>query len=171
MRIKELEIEDFRHIKNQKIEFGKRLTIISGQNGTGKSSILGWIAQLCDFKKKNKRLNEEYYKEDFSNVFMFCPINDYDKNYKIKFTFKDEASLIEENKIITTRLLQQTEKSKLRYRTDFDSRGKALNFPVISSGLKRLIPFATREMSKLRARMSLKNISTHFLNYQKKSYY
>jgi len=143
MKIKKLYIEEFRHIKNETIEFGERLTVISGQNGTGKSSVLGWVAQLCDFKAKNKRLNDELFKEDYSNVFMFCPLNDYDNSYKVKFTYKNENELIEEEKIITTRLQKETEKSKLRYRTDFDGRGKALDFPVIYLGLKRLIPFAT----------------------------
>ena len=150
MTIEKLDIDDFRHIKTETIEFGKRLTVISGQNGTGKSSVLGWIAQLCDFKKKNKRLNDEYFKEDFSNVFMFCPTNDYNNNYKVKFTYKNEDALIEEEKVITTRLLKQTEKSKLRYRTDFDGRGKALDFPVIYLGLKRLIPFATERNVKVK---------------------
>ncbi|MBU2902336.1 AAA family ATPase [Maribacter dokdonensis] len=143
MKIEKLHIEDFRHIKNETIEFGERLTVISGQNGTGKSSVLGWVAQLCDFKAKNKRLNDEFFKEDYSNVFMFCPLNDYNYNYKVKFYYKNENELLDEEKIITTRLQKQTEKSKLRYRTDFDSRGKALDFPVIYLGLKRLIPFAT----------------------------
>jgi AAA15 family ATPase/GTPase len=143
MKIEELHIEDFRHIKNETIEFGERLTIISVQNGTGKSSVLGWVAQLCDFKAKNKRLNDELFKEDYSNVFMFCPTNDYNNNYKVKFIYKNEDELIQEEKIITTRLQKQTEKSKLRYRTDFDGRGKAIDFPVIYLGLKRLIPFAT----------------------------
>jgi len=82
MKLKKLRIADFRHIKDTKIVFGNKLTIISGQNGTGKSSILGWIAQLCDFKKKNKRLNDELFKEDFRNVFKFCPINDLKKTMK-----------------------------------------------------------------------------------------
>lgn len=151
MKIEKLEIENFRHIKTETIQFGKRLTVISGQNGTGKSSVLGWVAQLCDFKKKNKRLTDDYFKEDFSNVFMFCPTNDYDKNYKLKFTYKNKDALIEEEKIITTRLLKETEKSKTRYRTDFDGRGKALDYPVIYLGLKRLIPFATEKNVKIKS--------------------
>lgn len=143
MKIEKLFIEDFRHIKNETIEFGERLTVISGQNGTGKSSVLGWVAQLCDFKGKNKRLNDELFKEDYSNVFKFCPINDYKNSYKVKFTYNKDNESLKEDKIITTRLQKQTEKSRLRYRTDFDGRGKAIDFPVIYLGLKRLIPFAT----------------------------
>lgn len=143
MKIKKLQIDNFRHIKNVEIVFGNKLTIISGQNGTGKSSILGWVAQLCDFKKKNKRLNEESFKEDFKYVFKFCPTNDFDKNYKVIFTYKDETDLLDSTKTITTRFQQKTDKSTERYRTDFDGRGNALDFPIIYLGLKRLIPLAT----------------------------
>jgi recombinational DNA repair ATPase RecF len=34
MKIKKLELIDFRHIKNQTIYFGDKLTAISGQNST-----------------------------------------------------------------------------------------------------------------------------------------
>lgn len=149
MKILKLQIQHFRHITNTTINFGSRLTIISGQNGTGKSSILGWVAQLCDYKKKIKRLNDESFKEDFSNVFMFCPINDYEHNYKVKFEFQN-INGDEEEKMITTRLIRKTEKSKERYRTDFDGRGKAIDFPVIYLGLKRLIPFATERTVKVK---------------------
>ena len=69
--------------------------------------------------------------------------NDYKNSYKVKFTYNKDNESLKEDKIITTRLQKQTEKSRLRYRTDFDGRGKAIDFPVIYLGLKRLIPFAT----------------------------
>jgi predicted ATP-binding protein involved in virulence len=161
MKIKKLQIDNFRHIKNTEIVFGDKLTIISGQNGTGKSSILGWVAQLCDFKKKNKRLNEELFKEDFKYVFKFCPTNDFDKNYKVVFTFQEKSALIESDKTITTRFQQKTDKSPARYRTDFDGRGNALDFPIIYLGLKRLIPLATeRKITIKNKSVPIKYIST-----------
>jgi hypothetical protein len=42
---------------------------------------------------------------------------------------------------MSTRLIASEE----RYRVDFDGRGKALDFPVIYLGLKRLIPLASEE--------------------------
>ena len=56
IKLNSLEIETFRHIQNQKVEFGKYITVITGLNGTGKSSVLGWIAQLCDFKSKERNI-------------------------------------------------------------------------------------------------------------------
>lgn len=152
MKIKNLYIENFRHIIDTNIEFGEKLTIISGQNGTGKSSILGWIAQLCDYKKSNLRLNEKPFREDYKNVFRFCPINDWTKSYKVIFTYQWENILlnIEEQKIITTRHQKKTQKSAERYRTDFDGRGNALDYPIIYLGLKRLIPFATERKTTLK---------------------
>ncbi len=51
-----LELQNFRHIKNETIELGSVMTAIAGQNGTGKSTILGWIAQSCDSKLENRNL-------------------------------------------------------------------------------------------------------------------
>lgn len=167
MKIKSLRVENFRHIENTEIVFGDRLTVISGQNGTGKSSILGWVAQLCDFKKKNKRLNDEYFKEDFRNVFMFCPVNDYYNNYKVEFLFKNKEINTNQKKIITTRLLKKTAKSPQRYRTDFDGRGTAIDFPIIYLGLKRLIPLATEKKITLKQSLVPIKYTKKFSNLSK----
>ncbi|PCI92821.1 MAG: hypothetical protein COB15_17240, partial [Flavobacteriales bacterium] len=119
MKLKKLHLENFRHCEKTVIEFGNRITVISGQNGTGKSSVLGWIAQLCDFKNRFKRLNGEYFKEDFSKVFRFCPDKDFQNNYKVKFEY-DDGGLVLNEKIIKTRLLEASKTAKSRYRTDFD---------------------------------------------------
>jgi len=46
MKILKLHLETFRHFNDVNIEFGERITVISGQNGTGKSSVLGWVTPL-----------------------------------------------------------------------------------------------------------------------------
>lgn len=142
-KLNTLEIQNFRHIQNQTIEFGNYLTVITGLNGTGKSSILGWIAQLCDYKSKDMTILDTFFKEDYKNVFRFCPNNDYKQEYEVRFNYISADSLLEESKQINTRYVKKTEKSPERYRTDFDGRGKALDHPIIYLGLKRLIPLAT----------------------------
>lgn len=151
MKLKSLKIEDFRHIQAETITFGDKLTVISGQNGTGKSSILGWVAQLCDFKKRNRRLNDLPFKEDFQNVFRFCPTNDYSKNYKVIFEYEEEDGTIS-NKTVTTRFQKETDKTPSRYRTDIDGRGKTLDTPIIYLGLKRLIPLATEKKISVKSK-------------------
>ena len=56
MILQSLKMEKFRHINNASVNFGENITVVSGQNGTGKSSVLGWIAQLCDYKGEHKRI-------------------------------------------------------------------------------------------------------------------
>lgn len=160
MKIKKLYIDNFRHISDENIEFGNKLTVISGQNGTGKSSILGWVAQLCDFKNSNKRLNDKPFREDYKNVFRFCSVNDYSKSYKVVFEYEDENSLLDIQKTITTRHQKETDKSPERYRTDFDGRGNAIDYPIIYLGLKRLIPFATERKTTIKTPIERKYTRT-----------
>ncbi len=73
MKIQNLLIERFRHFgESITIELGDRLTVISGQNGTGKSSVLGWIAQLCKFDNELKQLNGNKFEADWGKIFRFC---------------------------------------------------------------------------------------------------
>lgn len=135
-----LEIHHFRHIFNQSIEIGSVFTVITGQNGTGKSTLLGWISQSCDSKLKNKTLLHTPFKSKYSEIFRFCPEQDYDKTYDVTVHYTE--SDIEKTKKMTTRYV---ESEKERYRVDFDGRGKAIDYPVIFLGLKRLIPLATEK--------------------------
>ena len=139
MKFTKLEISNFRHINKQIIEIGSVMTAIAGQNGTGKSTLLGWIAQASDFKQKNKTLLDTPYKSKYSEIFRFCPEKDYHKTYNVNIHY--EESLQEESKKMTTRLIE----TENRYRVDFDGRGTAIDFPVIYLGLKRLIPLATEK--------------------------
>ena len=143
MKFTKLEIHNFRHIHEQTIELGSVMTAIAGQNGTGKSTLLGWISQSSDFKQKSKTLLDTAYKSKYSEIFRFCPEKDYNKSYNVSVHYKD--SLIEDSKKMTTRLIE----SENRYRVDFDGRGTAINFPVIYLGLKRLIPLATEKTISL----------------------
>ena len=62
MNIQSIEIEKFRKLKNVNIDFGEYITLIAGQNGTMKSSILGLIGEVFDFEKKvNKRYPNGFY--------------------------------------------------------------------------------------------------------------
>lgn len=143
MKFTKLEIHNFRHIIEQTIEIGSVMTAIAGQNGTGKSTLLGWISQASDFKPKNKTLLDTPFKSKYSEIFRFCPEKDFKNSYNVSIHFED--SLIEESKKMSTRLIE----TENRYRVDFDGRGTALDFPVIYLGLKRLIPLATEKTINL----------------------
>ncbi|HBN6700849.1 TPA: AAA family ATPase [Elizabethkingia anophelis] len=140
MKFITIEIQNFRHITNQTIELGSVLTAIAGQNGTGKSTVLGWIAQSSDFKLKNKSLLETPFSSKYSEIFRFCPEQDFPKSYQISLNYIDDEGR-ENKKEMSTRLIE----SENRYRVDFDKRGIALNYPILYLGLKRLIPLATEK--------------------------
>lgn len=141
MKIIRLNINNFRHITNQAIEFGYKLTVITGQNGTGKSSLLGWVAQACDFKASNKTITGKSFQSKYSEIFRFCENNDYSNKYTVTLIYKEFEGDTEKDKVMNTRY----EKTEKRYRVDFDGRGNAIDFPVIYLGLKRLIPLATEK--------------------------
>lgn len=50
-KIRKIQVTKFRGLKNINIEFGNRLTVICGKNGTSKSTILGIIAQIFSFSR------------------------------------------------------------------------------------------------------------------------
>ncbi len=147
MKIKKLELIDFRHIKNQTIYFGDKLTAISGQNSTWKTSLLGWIAQACKYKWHNKTITGNPFQEKYSEIFRFCPEKDFSKTYEVILFYEENGKDL--NKWMKTRYLKETEKGPERYRIDYDGRGNPLNFPIIYLGLKRLIPLATEKVISL----------------------
>jgi len=67
---KSIQIDDFRLFKNQKMLLGKYLTILSGRNSTGKSTILGMIANSGELKKKDGvTYLSKAFRADFSELF------------------------------------------------------------------------------------------------------
>ncbi|MGO4771136.1 AAA family ATPase [Flavobacterium sp. W22_SRS_FK3] len=165
MKFTKLEVGNFRHISNQTIEIGNVITAIAGQNGTGKSTLLGWIAQASDFKFKNKTLLETYFKSKYSEIFRFCPEQDYNKEYNVSIYYLESEEV--ECKKMSTRLIE----TENRYRVDFDGRGTALNFPVIYLGLKRLIPLASEKNISLQDFQLDNNDKNHFAKLSKEILY
>lgn len=161
MTFTKLEVENFRHILHQTIEIGSVMTAIAGQNGTGKSTLLGWIAQASDFKPKSKTLLETPFKSKYSEIFRFCPEQDYNKEYNLSIFYCESEE--EEFKKMSTRLIE----TENRYRVDFDGRGTALNFPVIYLGLKRLIPLASEKSIILQDFQLENNDRNHFAKLSK----
>lgn len=46
-----IDIKDFRSLQNQSIILGSNITVISGRNSTGKSTILGMLGNSGELKK------------------------------------------------------------------------------------------------------------------------
>ena len=82
---KKIKINDFRLFHNQTILLGKYLTVLSGRNSTGKSTILGMIASSGELKKKDGiTYSSRQFRAEFSELFKGS--HKYDRTGADKFT-------------------------------------------------------------------------------------
>lgn len=157
----ELQINDFRLFKKKTIKFGKLLTVISGRNATGKSTILGMIGNSCELKKKDGvTVTSKSFKADFSELFKGS--EKFDTSGSDRFT----VTLVDENGNEYSRREFRTAWQKLPLKkSEIDSASKnlpdkkrfrvipryidpntkhqvetKLNYPVLYLGLSRLFP-------------------------------
>lgn len=146
MKLKQLNISNFRHIENVKVEFGDYLTVVAGLNGTGKSTILGLAGHLFSFREgtqkfEHKTLADKPFEAEYSEVFRFCSEHDVGKNYKYEGILIDD-----EGNNITKSADSRYVKSEKRFRIDVGKRTKSgkgkIPHPVIYLGLRRLFPLA-----------------------------
>lgn len=158
-----IEINDFRLLKNKTIFFGKYLTILSGKNSTGKSTILGMIANSGELKKKD---GLTYFSKPFRAEFgeLFKASEKYDKagskrfkiilsdaegneiDYRLFRTSWQKASLRKPKKE-KSELIETSRQCCKRFRVipyKKDEMGKCSEakfiYPVIYLGLSRLFP-------------------------------
>lgn len=165
MKLEEIEIKKFRHMYNLKVKFGENFTVISGQNGTGKSTILGLVGQIFDYKGEEKTKNNLPFAAKYSEIFRFCPVFDKSSSHEYKAILKDEKG----NEVIReaeSRFIKGEGKYG-RFRIDIGDRSipgtGAINFPVIYLGLKRLFPLAQEKEDSIRVKkLKLTNAEKRF---------
>lgn len=88
---KTIEINDFRQFKNQKLFFGKYLTVLSGRNSTGKSTILGMVANSGELKKKDgETYSSKAFRAEFSELFKGSQVFDHSGPNRFSITICDE---------------------------------------------------------------------------------
>lgn len=127
MKIKKIDIENFRKFKNISFNLGKRITVISGINGIGKSSILALMASTVGVK--NKRLNGKVFQPKFTDSFTISSQENF-SDYQLFITF-DKKYNIGINEYELTK--------RVRFKNDSNSnrgiRPIPLTVPTTSSGL------------------------------------
>lgn len=163
--IENVKINNFRLLKDVDINIGKRLTLISGVNGVGKSTILGILAQICSFDKVYIPHNSEFktieidpnlrtvygepFKSQFQDHFRIStkydrPDNEYDVGLKIHDA---------QEGITTDAHLKGTHRgNSLRFvlrkdKTITKNTSRNITFPTIYLSNKRLTPIAAREIN------------------------
>ncbi len=140
MNISELQITKFRHLNDIKIKLGDRLTAIAGQNGTGKSTVLGLLGHVCKEKSKARTFDGKLFETEYSEIFKFSfPTYDKPKEHLYEVSFTNGIS----TQVSSYARKETNKKESLRLRVGQSTKGGGkIDFPVIFLGLKRLIPLA-----------------------------
>lgn len=157
-------IEKFRNFKNIRFNLGKQITLISGQNGVGKSNLLSLIASSSGLNKKSALgsnfqpdFNDFFsidQSERFSEYSLYVDFND-DANKQVlrkKLTFKDDTSRNRGIRIIPrtsrflsddTRTVREVEKEA---KDKFGVGGAArVPVPTIYLSISRLYPLGEKK--------------------------
>lgn len=157
------DIEYFRNFRKVSFELGRKITVISGQNGVGKSNLLSLIASGSGLNKKSvlgSNFQPEFYDffnvdkdEDFEDYKLYLTYAENDGTTALtkRLSFKDDTKTGRGIRIIprTTNVnikdctLKQTEeKAKIEY----DVGGAArVRIPTIYLSLSRLYPLGERK--------------------------
>ncbi|QDQ03187.1 ATP-binding protein [Lysinibacillus fusiformis] len=141
-KIKNIELIKFRSLKNKIFELGNCITVVSGKNGTMKSTLMGLIAHPFESIDKNVDPFGKKLKTDFSDVFNFSEKYDQEK-YKYFISLE-----IDDNKVLREPIDLYFNKSDKRFRLVASGRSKGDgNFSLNTSfvNLRRLFPMVDTE--------------------------
>lgn len=138
-KIESFEIDNFRLFQNQNVILGEYLTILSGRNGTMKSTLLGLMSH--PYNTKERDIHGKTMNTKFDDVFKFSLKKDAESySYKIKMILDDEKKVIEP---IPIYLQSEIEGGPKRHRIVPSGRSKGdgfFNLPTLYTNLKRLYP-------------------------------
>lgn len=175
-------IENFRNFRDNSFELGKKLTIISGQNGVGKSNIVSLIASSSGVNTKS--MLGSNFQPEFTDFFNIDAEENYEE-YKLYLTyvddngedaltkrlaFKNDTKTGRGIRIIprTTNVGQENctikeaeEKAKLNYGVGGAGRVK---IPTIYLSLSRLYP-----LGEQKEKVKISKISKKNMFYQKRA--
>lgn len=141
--IKGIEVSRFRAMYDLKFELGQLITVIAGQNGTSKSTILGMLGQPFGLRNKQTIFGKSFSTK-FTDIFNISPEHDVPGEHLYYVDFNDEAISGSQGQHIQVKSFKRPAKdrSSIRFVTGI-SRAKGegnIDYPVIYLGLKRTNP-------------------------------
>lgn len=154
----ELQLDDFRIFKNQKIKLGKTMTAIAGHNATGKSTILGILGNSSELKSKyGTTITDKQFKTEFSELFKGSKHHDKEKGTIGSILYKHPS--LQDPLLIKLRVTWQKwnpeseEKNRFRILNNWidpdnsstSKTAKKLPLPSFYLGLSRLFPLGENE--------------------------
>lgn len=151
MRAIRLYIDSFRQFEDCEIILGKKLTAIAGNNGTGKSTILGLLANSSELRGQKTYMGKPF-RGEFSELFSGSPEHD-PTGSKIRLDYLEHG----DEKSVTFRTAWQDKGTRFRVipkrkRESGKTTEAKLESPVIYLGLSRLYPFGEADAKTLKRR-------------------
>lgn len=151
MIIRKVHIEKFRGFEASEFTLGEYVTLIAGQNGTQKSTLLGMISQpfsISDPKHplyNEKPLSGDNYISTFKEKFRLSPKFDIPKEHEWTLYLKKN-----EDMFTLQSMIRSKNDPQIRFwRKGNRSAGSGyIRLPVIYLSLKRLIPLGEEDEKK-----------------------
>lgn len=155
MIIDSIHIEKFHGFNNVGFKLGSNITIIAGQNGTQKTTLLGLLGQpfslrLHEQMKDEKPLCGGSYWSQYADKFKLSP--KFDKRGEHEWTI---TSPLEDQPYTVESIWRDQKNGKIRFwqKGTHEKNSGYLRYPVIYLSLKRLIPIG--EEPKLHTRQEM----------------
>ena len=151
-------IRDFRQFQNKEILLGKKVTILAGRNSTGKSTILGLLANSGELKKKDgTTYSGKQFRAEFSEILHGSKKYDASGSDRIQINVvDDEGKVIDYRKFRTA---WQNDATGERFRViplkltpDGKKTEAKMPIPVLYLGLSRLFPIGEADEKKIEAK-------------------
>lgn len=172
-----LYIENFRNFKNTSFDLGKKITVISGQNGVGKSNILSLIASGSGVSTKS--MFGSNFQPEFTDFFNI-DISENFENYKLYINYCEENGKVALTKRLSFKNDTKSDRGiRIIPRTSnhFDQSGLSLKdyskiikekydlgadgrvkIPTIYLSLSRLYPLGERKETVKISQINKKNL-------------
>lgn len=149
MKAIRLFIEDFRQFENCEVIIGNKLTAVAGNNGTGKSTILGLLANSSQLPGKKTYIGKAF-RGEFAELFSGSPEHD-PTGSKIRLDYEEHG----QGKSVVFRTAWQNKGTRFRVipkrePEDGKTTEAKLESPVIYLGLSRLYPFGEADAKTLK---------------------
>lgn len=139
--VKSIEVERFRNFTPMEIKLGRYVTVISGQNGTGKSTLLGMLGQPFGMAEM-KDVFGRGMRAKFTDMFKLSPDHDIPGEHVYYVNLRDRDLYSSSSHVQVKSYKREGYKLPIRLVTGA-RRGKGdgnIDFPVIYLGLRRTYP-------------------------------
>lgn len=162
--IKSIKVEQFRNLPKEEYILGKRVTVITGQNATGKSTLLGMLAQ--PFGVDDKDIWDKSLRAKFSEIFKISP--QYDKAGEHIYFINTFKKLHSDGCEVQVKTYKRDNAIRFVTGKKREKGDGNIDIPVIYLGLKRVFPLGETTACNITAHNLTDEEKTFFVEHHKK---